>query len=466
MAPAQRRLSVAGGFVLVVGLSAAGCTRRPAPAAAPAATVPASGAPAALSSSSGGGTGTGALTGAGSTAEDDGIRPLRRCFSELPPWIDPPVADVLDQAGRFLDDEDFEGLLACTEEAARQMPRSVEAHHGRALALMRLGRLDAARDALALALAIAPTDGECLELAAELFVNRLPPTAERTAIGLEYARRGRRVVGGKDRRPAARLALLEGQALVDLGRSSEALRPLAAAIKLDPTDASARYEQGVALFELCRFDAARSAFTDVLVVEPKHAHALYHLALIDERDGREAEARRRFEEASEKDPRSFPPTPEVSAEDFDHRLRQAVARLPADLRADLQTIPVQAAELPAIEDLTAERPPLSPTILGLYRGLPLGREPVAQTDGQGAAPASRAARGRPARPAGSGGAAADGAVASCAVPARAIVIYRRNILRSVHRIDELDSAIERTLLHEIGHLRGEDDGSLRDRGLE
>jgi Flp pilus assembly protein TadD/predicted Zn-dependent protease with MMP-like domain len=456
MALAQRRLSVAGGLVLVLGLSAGGCTRR---------AVPAAPAPAPLASS-----GTAAATpvaGAASPADDDGIRPLRRCFSELPPWIDPPVGDVLDQAGRFLDEEDFEGLLACTEEAARQMPRSVEAHHGRALALMRLGRLDEARDALALALAIAPTDGECLELAAELFVNRLPPTAERTAIGLEYARRGRRVVGAKDNRPAARLALLEGQALVDLGRSLEALRPLTAAIKLDPTDASARYEQGVALFELCRFEAARSAFAEVLAVEPKHAHALYHLALIDERDGRDGDARRRFGEASDKDPRSFPPTPDVTAEDFDHRLRQAVERLPSDLRTDLQSIPVQAAELPAIEDLTAERPPLSPTILGLYRGLPLGREPVAQTDGQSLVPASRAARGRPARPAGGVGAgASEGVGASCAVPARAIVIYRRNILRSVHRLDELDAAIERTLLHEIGHLRGEDDGSLRDRGLE
>ena len=30
----------------------------------------------------------------------------------------------------------------------------------------------------------------------------------------------------------------------------------------------------------------------------------------------------------------------------------------------------------------------------------------------------------------------------------------------------LERAVARTLLHEVGHLRGEDDGSLRDRGLE
>jgi tetratricopeptide (TPR) repeat protein len=450
MAAASRRLVVAGSLLLGLGLSVAGCLRRPPPAA----------------------TETGSATeraaeGSGppvKAAEEDGIRPLRRCFSELPPWIDPPVTDVLDQAARFLDEEDFEGVLACTEEASRASPRSVEAHHGRALALMRLGRLDEARDALALALAISPSDGECLELAAELFINRLTPTAERTAIGLEFARRGRRVVGMRERGPAARLALLEGQALVDLGRAAEALRPLGAAIKLDPSEPSARYEQGVALFELCRFDAARNAFREVLAAEPGHAHALYHLALIDERQGHDTDSRRRFAEAAQRDPRSFPAVPDVSAEEFDRRLQHALERLPADVRADLRAIPVQAAELPALEDLTAERPPLSPTILGLYRGLPLGREPAVQ-DGPAHSQSARAARGRPARaPQAAGAQGTEGS--SCAVPARAIVLYRRNILRSVHRLDELDGAIERTLLHEIGHLRGEDDGSLRDRGLE
>src|SRR5688572_8749376 len=59
----------------------------------------------------------------------DDIRPLRRCFSELPAWKDPQVSDLLDRAASFQDEEDFDGVLACAEEAARQAPRSVEAHH-------------------------------------------------------------------------------------------------------------------------------------------------------------------------------------------------------------------------------------------------------------------------------------------------------------------------------------------------
>jgi predicted Zn-dependent protease with MMP-like domain len=132
------------------------------------------------------------------------------------------------------------------------------------------------------------------------------------------------------------------------------------------------------------------------------------------------------------------------------------------VRQDLATVPIETAELPAPEDLTAERPPLSPTILGLFRGLPLGRQAASEEAVR--APGARSTRGRQARQANVSG--PPEGPGTGAVPARAIVLYRRNILRSIHGAEDLDRAIERTLLHEVGHLRGEDDGSLRDRGLE
>jgi Flp pilus assembly protein TadD/predicted Zn-dependent protease with MMP-like domain len=387
-------------------------------------------------------------------------RPLRRCFAERPVWVDSPVAELLDRAADHVERGDFEGVLACAEEAARQMPSSVEAHHDRAVALIRLGRLEEAKDAVTLALALAPNDVEALELAADFFINQLPPSAERTTIGLQFAKRGRQFVSSRDRRLQARLALLETQALIDLGRAHDALKSGDRALRLSPHDPAVHYERGVALFELCRFADARRAFEDVLKLEAGHAHALYHLGLIHERGSEDPLARARFKEASLRDPKSFPPSPEVSMEDFERRLQAAIDRLPKDMRGDLAGIPVQAAELPTIEDLTADQPPLSPTILGLFRGLPLGRDDARETS-----LAARGTRGRNARPtaeAPSGGGPAN----CCAVPERAIVLYRRNILRSVATVAELDAAISRTLLHEIGHLRGEDDGSLRDRGLE
>jgi tetratricopeptide (TPR) repeat protein len=399
-------------------------------------------------------------------------RPLRRCFPDSPSWVDAPVAALLDRAAEMFDTSDYEGALACAEEAARQAPRSVEAHHNRAVALLHLDRLDDARDALALALALAPDDPETLEAAADLNINQLAPSADRSQIGLEYARRGSRHVSRHDGERVARLALLEGQALVDLGRSLEGLHRIDASLAVMPKLAAAQYERGVALFELCRFHEARHMFERVLATSPDHGHALYHLGLIEERIGSETTAAQRLAQATARDPKAFPSPPSISPEQFEEHVRRAVASLPPDVGADLAGIQVQAAEIPALDDLTAEKPPLSPTILGLFRGLPLDWKaesaPPTQAGRAGQAGRSKKAR----RPMANDGPAPDDSVgraaegARCAVPDRAIVLYRRNLLRTVGDEAELDRAISRTLLHEVGHLRGEDDGSLRDRGLE
>jgi predicted Zn-dependent protease with MMP-like domain len=47
-----------------------------------------------------------------------------------------------------------------------------------------------------------------------------------------------------------------------------------------------------------------------------------------------------------------------------------------------------------------------------------------------------------------------------------VVLYRRNLARAVRTSEELREQIRVTLLHEIGHLRGEDDEELAARGLE
>lgn len=380
-------------------------------------------------------------------------RALHRCFPDRPIWEDAPVDDLLARANRLLDQDDDETALACAEEAAHQEPRSVEAHEDRAFALAGLGRHDQARDAIALALAIAPDDAFTLESAADLYLSHLPPSGEHSAIGLEYARRAARGVKRADKARRAHLALLEGEALNDLGRAGEALRRLDAALALRPDDVDARFERGVALFDLCRLNEARRELERIVAADPGHAHAHHHLGLIAERAGDEATSVRELAEATRLDAKAFPTPPAVSPADFDARVRAAVAALPEATRRELADVPVEAAELPLVEDLVAEQPPLAPTILGLFRGLPLGAD--------GDAKAGPAARGSKTK---SGtGHAAD---APCEVPPRAIILYRRNLLRTVADEAALDRAIARTLLHEIGHLHGEDDATLRDRGLE
>jgi hypothetical protein len=48
------------------------------------------------------------------------------------------------------------------------------------------------------------------------------------------------------------------------------------------------------------------------------------------------------------------------------------------LKRDLGSISLEIADLPDLGDLTAEHPPLEPTILGLFRGPALGEAPKSE----------------------------------------------------------------------------------------
>lgn len=351
--------------------------------------------------------------------------------------------------------------LVCSEEAARVEPRSVEAHHGRAIALQELSRVEEARDAITRALALEPDDPETLAAAADLYVNRLPPALDHTETGLEFARRGsRRARRSHDKALIARLAQLEGQALNDLGHSREALARLEASLSA-ADDVQTRYERAVALFDLCRFEDARRGFAEVVSRVPDDAWAHHHQGLVLEFLGRTAEAELSFARARREAPKEFREPLPVSSEEFRQIVDRELRALPAEQRADLWAVRVETADLPDVTDLTAEEPPLSPTILGLFRGTPLPDSSGRQSAPPGA-PAKPEAAERPAA-----------AKVSATTPAavnddnqRTIVLYRRNLLRATSTKDELQAQVRTTLLHELGHLRGEDDDALRARGLE
>jgi Flp pilus assembly protein TadD/predicted Zn-dependent protease with MMP-like domain len=369
-------------------------------------------------------------------AATERIKPLRRCFPEDTALSEPRSHDALmDRAGARFDVGDYEGALVCAEEATRESPDSVEAHHGRAVALAQLGHLDQARDAITRALALDPNDAETLTAAADLYVNRLGPSTELTEVGLAYAQRAARLLRRSHHsRLAARVALLEGQALNDLGRANEALPHIEQALQGRPHDLEAQYERAVSLFELCRFAEARAGLEAVLHRDPDHAYAHHFLALVLERSD-DPSASAHFARARALRPRDFPPPVVLGAAEFQRLVDGVIADLPADVRAALKRVPLEIVDLPSSQDLTAEAPPLSPTVLGLFRGLPEG---VTCKPAPGGAP----------------------------IPARSIVLYRRNLARTVTSVAALRREVRKTLLHEVGHLRGEDDASLRARGLE
>jgi tetratricopeptide (TPR) repeat protein len=338
-----------------------------------------------------------------------------------------PADDYLDASERAFDARNYALALACSEEALVEDPEGPAALHERAVDLAALGRLDEAKLAYAHALAVDPDDPQILLDAADLYLSH-GGEREDDEIALEYARRGERRARRRHAELLEQLELLEGMALDDLGRSSEALPKLEEALSRDPKDMDAHYERGSALFELCRFAEAKDELSRVLAALPDDAYAHHELGLTLERLDDPRGAARELARASELSPKDFPPSIAVSPDEFAEMVKAAIERLPPDARADLAGTPVGVQDLPDVEDLTVDDPPLSPTILGLFRGDPL--EPDAGSE------------------------------------QRAIVLYRQNLLRAVRTKAELEKQVTITLLHELGHLRGADDDELRLEGLE
>lgn len=339
-------------------------------------------------------------------------------------------AAPLEAARRYHDDGKNEEALSCAAQAAALEPELATAHAERGLALAALERFPEAQMAFARALAIDPGDPDALLGAARLYAVQMPSTRERDELGVLYAERG---LSQPSTPPdlVPEFALVAAMAFNDLGQADEALARAAIVLARQPGNHEAAYEKALALFELCRFAEAKAAFTALQDDPDLGAHAHQHLGLLLEREGKWKQAQAHFDKARALSPEDFPPPPMLSEADFKAAVAKALSELPEDMRKDLEGVPVNAEEIPADTDLLSGEPPLSPTILGLFRGPPL-KEPCDGTE----------------------------------TPCRSVALYRRNLARAVHSEAELLEQIQVTLLHEVGHLRGEDDEELAARGLE
>jgi predicted Zn-dependent protease with MMP-like domain len=225
----------------------------------------------------------------------------------------------------------------------------------------------------------------------------------------------------------------EASALNQLGESRLALARAEEALAVDAGCVGARLERGFALYELCRFADARRAVDEGLAEAPDDAWGQHLLGLVAERQGQTGVAKRAFAAARRLSPGEYPEPVRLSPAAFDAAVEDALAAVPPQVRAYLSNVPITVEDLPGDEDLLAEDPPLSPSILGVFRGSPYG--------GKGAGdPWSH-------------------------FPS-SIVLFQRNLERFARDRDELIEEIEVTLLHEVGHFLGLDEDELAARGLD
>lgn len=363
------------------------------------------------------------------TAASPHVKPLALCDGKgkLP----------LDAAREAFDARQYERALSCAAQAAALAPGDVLAHTERANALAQLVRNEEAALAYARALAIDPDSLDALAGAAHFYIVLMPSSRELDELGSAYADRGFELATAQHDEPfSLSFARLSAMGFNDTGQPHDALDRADWVLAREKNDPEALYERAVALFELCRFVEARAAFNRLTSDPERAAWAHHHLGLLLEREGKDKEAEVHFGKARALDVESFPEPVLLTRAEFRAELDKAIARLPDDMRKDLKGVPVEMEDLPALADLTSGDPPLSPNILGLFRGSSLGEPCEPEPDAQPGA------------------------------PCRSIALYRKNLARAVKTRDELEEQISVTLLHEVGHLRGEDDSELAARGLE
>ncbi len=380
-----------------------------------------------------------APTSKGSLVEGASVRPHREDpVVECPAAIadsaddDSRMSALLEQANKQIELKNFSAAWTCADRAGDLSPTSVEAHHLRGASLAALGRETEAQVAYGLAMALDPDDPETLRAVADFYINgKGERSRDVLRLGLELAQRGSKRTLTRRRRDvplAVDLAVLEAQALNDLGRSDEALERIDGALKIAPGRGDALHEKGVALFDLSRFVDAKAMFVKALAIRPDDAFTHQMLGLTLEQLG-DAAAANSLTRAVELAPAEITPPILISQSEFQREVDAVIASLPAPRLKQVKQVRVEIEDLPQLADLKAVAPPFPPTILGLYRG------PVGHAPGPGDEPPS-------------------------------IVLYRKNLARAVKSRTELTEQIRDTLLHEIGHLEGLDEDDLRRRGME
>ncbi|HEY2955070.1 MAG TPA: metallopeptidase family protein [Candidatus Eisenbacteria bacterium] len=226
------------------------------------------------------------------------------------------------------------------------------------------------------------------------------------------------------------LKIVDASIAIDEGEPEHALDTLRGAERsADP--ALFFHLRALAQFQLAKFEEARDDAERALAIraEMPEAHDLMSRAL--EHLGAEEDARRHAEEATGLDPETFPPPLAVGDEEFDTLVESSLEQLPPRVRKHLEEIPVLVQPLPDRAVLTAETPPLTPDLLGLFVGRDLM---TSRNDDPPSSPG-------------------------------AIFLFRRNLLRACRDREELAREVRITVQHEVGHLLGLNEDELESWGL-
>ena len=226
------------------------------------------------------------------------------------------------------------------------------------------------------------------------------------------------------------LRIVDAAVSLDQGEAGRALAALHGAERsADP--ALFFHLRAAAHYELVELAAARDDANRALAISPEAAETHALLAKTLEFLGDDETAALHARLAWEMDPEQFPMPLEVSDAEFDALVEASLLELPAEVRRHLEELPVLVEAQPTRAVLLAEKPPISPDVLGLF----VGPDLLGRTHSD-----------LPGTPG-------------------AIYLFRKNLLRVCGDREELAREVRITVQHEVGHLLGLDEDDLEKWGL-
>jgi len=225
-----------------------------------------------------------------------------------------------------------------------------------------------------------------------------------------------------------------GQAHAALGELDRAAAAFRSAALRRPDHSASWSALALSCFELLRFDDAATAASRALREDADNAEAWWVRSLVREWRGDLDGARRAELHANRLDPQTYTIPPELSDDEVDALVSDALHYLPDALRALLADVAIILDEIPDAEACRHYDPPASPLdLLGYFDGASLMERSIDDPWSQ--------------------------------LPGR-IVLFRRNLARLSRSREELVEQIRITLFHEVGHFLGLDEDEVADRGLD
>lgn len=200
----------------------------------------------------------------------------------------------------------------------------------------------------------------------------------------------------------------------------------------EPERHDARAAMGVSLYHLCRFTAAQVILEMCTLDEPDDAEAWYYLGLLNLRLGKHEVAYKHFAMAHELQENNFLLPVEMPEEEIISIAEAIFDELPESIRDALENVPIILQARPEEELLYSCDPPMDPTVLGIFDGVPLPERDSTYQE---------------------------------TTPTR-IVLFYENIWLVAGDRTTLEEELWVTMKHEIGHFFGLSEEELAERGLD